>query len=303
MLYDDIARAIFFNSNYGKFAVIKNTGFIDRYIFIDRYMILLKQLLKEMASGPKAIIMAGGASVGKSTLLKSLGNSLQNFEIINADKYVEDKTSQMYNNLSAASSQIKKKDLPDAINAKRNFVYDTTAGSLKTTLPLIEELKKNDYDIMMVMVYAHPIVSFIRNFKRERKLPAAAVLSTWASVYSIMDEYKNIFGNNFVAVKMENSADEQVEIEKFEKHRIDGTLQEYLSQLISSQKLFSSFLKKDDIPKTPEEIEKKKKEREKTRQILNQSIEKVSSMFEKIESSSEMKDIQTAVNKIKQFVT
>jgi len=35
-------------------------------------MIKLTDLLKEVTTKPKAIIMAGGASVGKSTVLRSL---------------------------------------------------------------------------------------------------------------------------------------------------------------------------------------------------------------------------------------
>jgi hypothetical protein len=51
---------------------------------------------------------------------------------------------------------------------------------------------------MMIMVYAHPIVSFLRNFKRERKVPKMAVLSTWNSVYGNIDTYKSKLGDNFV---------------------------------------------------------------------------------------------------------
>ena len=51
-------------------------------------MISLIQILKEIQSTPKAIIMAGGASVGKSTVLKSLESQLSDFNNLNADKYV-----------------------------------------------------------------------------------------------------------------------------------------------------------------------------------------------------------------------
>ncbi len=74
-------------------------------------MIKLTQLLLEITSSPKAIIMAGGASVGKSTILNSIKSSTKDFENLNADKYVEDKDSPMFGNLSAVSSQIRKKDL------------------------------------------------------------------------------------------------------------------------------------------------------------------------------------------------
>ena len=51
-------------------------------------MVSLIQLLKEIQNKPKAIIMAGGASVGKSSTLKSIDSQLSGFENLNADKYV-----------------------------------------------------------------------------------------------------------------------------------------------------------------------------------------------------------------------
>ena len=65
---------------------------------------------------------------------------------------------------------------------------------------------------MMIMVYAHPIVSFLRNFKRERKVPAAGVLGTWANVYNLLDEYKKIFGDRFILVHTPAGPEEEAEI-------------------------------------------------------------------------------------------
>ena len=48
---------------------------------------------------------------------------------------------------------------------------------------------------MMVMVYAHPMVSFLRNYKRERKVPAVGILGTWVNVYNLIEDYKRIFKN------------------------------------------------------------------------------------------------------------
>jgi predicted kinase len=170
------------------------------FFIIFSKMIKLTDLLKEVQNKPKAIIMAGGASVGKSTILKTIDSQLKGFENLNADKYVEDKDSPMFGNLSAAASQIRKQDLPNAIAAKRNLIYDTTASNLSTLQPTLDMLNEGGYDVMMIMVYAHPIVSFLRNYKRERKVPAAGVLGTWANVYNLLDEYKNIFGDNFILV-------------------------------------------------------------------------------------------------------
>jgi len=120
-------------------------------------MIKLTDLLKEMINNPKAIIMAGGASVGKSTVLKSLQPVLKGFVDLNADKYVEDKNSPMYGNLSAASVQIRKTDLPNAVDNQQNLIYDTTASNLSTLQPTLNKLNDMGYETMMIMVYAHPI--------------------------------------------------------------------------------------------------------------------------------------------------
>lgn len=246
-------------------------------------MIKLTDLLKEVQNKPKAIIMAGGASVGKSTILKTIESQLKGFENLNADKYVEDKDSPMFGNLSAASTQIRKRDLPSAIEAKRNLIYDTTASNLSTLQPTLDMLNEGGYDIMMIMVYAHPIVSFLRNYKRERKVPAAGVLGTWGNVYNLLDEYKNIFGDNFILVNTPSGPEEATEIANFEKAYQDGTLKEYFDNLLSSGQFVSSF-RKDDTELSPEEKEKREKSREKTKQQLYQNIDKIANTYGDIQS-------------------
>ena len=75
-------------------------------------MIKLLELLKEvMAPKDKMIIMAGAAGSGKSTLISKIKSATPGFEIINPDKYVEDKDSPMYNNLMQSSMQVDDKDV------------------------------------------------------------------------------------------------------------------------------------------------------------------------------------------------
>jgi predicted kinase len=261
-------------------------------------MIKLTDLLKEVQNKPKAIIMAGGASVGKSTILKTIDSQLKGFENLNADKYVEDKDSPMFGNLSAASSQIRKQDLPNAIAAKRNLIYDTTASNLSTLQPTLDMLNEGGYDVMMIMVYAHPIVSFLRNYKRERKVPAAGVLGTWANVYNLLDEYKNIFGDNFILVNTPSGPEEEAEIANFEKAYKDGTLKEYFDSLLSTGQFTSSF-RKDDAELSPEEKAKREKSREKTKQQLYQNIDKIANTYGDIQSKLnpiDSKQLPTVVN-------
>jgi hypothetical protein len=264
-------------------------------------MIKLTQLLQEVLSKPKAIIMAGGASVGKSTVLKSIDPIVKDFDNLNADKYVEDKDSPLYGNLAAAASQIKKQDLPNAIKNQKNLIYDTTASTLSTLQPILDKLNSNGYETMMIMVYAHPIVSFLRNFKRERKVPAVGVLSTWVNVYNLLDEYENIFGDNFVLVNSPSESEEQKEIANFEKAYQENKLQEYFNNLLSSGE-FSSTFRKDDSSLSSEELAKKEKARAKTKELLDKSIEKISSTYKDIHSKLNPINSKELPNIVKNFV-
>lgn len=266
-------------------------------------MISLIQLLKEVQNKPKAIIMAGGASVGKSTTLKSIESQLSGFENLNADKYVEDEDSPLYGNLGGASSKIKKEDLPQAIESKSNFIYDTTASNLKTLKSLVDNLKDNGYDVMMLMVYAHPIVSFLRNFKRERKVPLIGIISTWVKVYNLIEDYKKMFGDNFVLVTSPPfSTEEKNQIEAFQTAQNQGKLQEYFSDLMATGDYQSSF-RKDDSKLSPEELEKKEKQRQKTQIAVGKSIEDLSQSFDRIQSSLDPISKDELPSKISKFIS
>ncbi len=265
-------------------------------------MIKLTDLLKEITGKPKAIIMAGGASVGKSTILKSLQPILKDFIDLNADKYVEDKDSPMYGNLSAASVQIRKTDLPNAVDNQQNLIYDTTASNLSTLQPTLNKLNDMGYETMMIMVYAHPIVSFLRNYKRERKVPAVGVLGTWANVYNLIGDYKKIFGDNFVLVNSPASTPEEMkEIENFQKAYESGNLIEYFDNLFATGEFQSTF-RKSDVGLSPEELAKREKQRETTRKTLEKNIEKIADTYDSIQSQLDPIDIKELPNKVNNFV-
>ena len=149
-------------------------------------MIKLSEILLEATAGPKAVIMAGGAGSGKTYLLNQLGlDSLLN---LNPDKYVEDPDHPYYNKLGPASNQVAK-DAAAAVEERTSFVWDTTASGVKFGKQLDDMLSKG-YDVYMVMVYAHPMISYVSNFMaRERNIPSSAVFSTWRNVYAKIGEY------------------------------------------------------------------------------------------------------------------
>lgn len=259
-------------------------------------MIKLLDLLMEAQTGKKAIIMAGGAGAGKSTFVKQIRPDLKKagWTELNADKYVEDKDSPMYNNLAKASIQIDKRDLPDTVQSGKNFLYDTTA----TNVDRISSIKDGGYNIMMVMVYTNPIVSFLRNFSRERKVPTVGVLSSWNNVYKNIDTYKKMFGNNFYLVETGKSPEEEKMVGEFEKAYKSNKLKEFFEELLSSGQFKSTFKKDPTKQKSPEEIAKSKA-------LVDKQIDVLSDQFDTIEKQVEQlktQDMSSVVSKAKSFI-
>ena len=151
------------------------------------------------------------------------------------------------------------------------------------------------------MVYAHPIVSFLRNYKRERKVPAVGVLGTWANVYNLLEEYKNIFGDNFVLVATPASEEETNEVTNFETAYQQGKLKEYFSDLLASGQFQSTF-RKDDSTLSPEELEKREKDRAKTKVTLDKSIDKIADTYSNIQANLNPVDSKELPNLVKKFV-
>jgi len=259
-------------------------------------MIKLLNLLTEAEKGGKAIIMGGSAGAGKSTFVNQIRPDLKKagWQELNADKYVEDKDSPMYKNLTKASMKIDREDLPNAIESGTNFLYDTTAANVAR----ISGIKDDGYNVMMIMVYTHPIVSFLRNFSRERKVPTIGVLTSWNNVYRNIEEYKNLFGNKFLLVQTGVSPEEEKAIKEFDTAFKSGKLKDYFSNLLSSGKYASTFKKDPTKVKTPEEIAK-------SRAQLDAQIDTLASQFKTIESQvTKLKtaDMLQAVSAAKSFI-
>jgi len=259
-------------------------------------MIKLVDLLIEAKIQGKALIMAGGAGVGKSYFVREIISDLKknNWFILNADKYVEDKDSPMYNNLAKASIQIDKVDLPNTLKSGKNFLYDTTA----TNVQRIGGIKDSGYNTMMVMVYTNPIVSFLRNFKRERKVPTVGVLSSWNNSYKNISTYKSMFGSDFHIIQTELSPEEERMVDEFKKAHKSGKLKEFFEDLLSSGQFKSTFRKDPTKQKSPEEIAKSK-------ELVNKQIDILSDQFNTIEDQVEQlktEDISRVVSQAKSFI-
>lgn len=259
-------------------------------------MKLIEALLYEAPESAKAIIMAGAAGAGKTTLYKSAikpNLPADQWDYLNPDTYVEREESPM--NLSMASQQVDAKDVPQAMDAKRNFVWDTTASNANRMLggkvgnkkePHPGYLNDVDYDFLMIMVYAHPIVSFLRNFSRDRKVPKFAVLKTWNSVYGNIGAYSAKLGKNFLMYQSPaGDAEMQKEVDAFEAAYKANKLEEYFTDLIEKggDKFSSSF--KSQVPDeelSPEELEKRQKTRANTERLFQQEVAQLAANFGKV---------------------
>lgn len=206
-------------------------------------MIKIKDILFEQEGKPKAIVMAGSAGAGKTYLLNQLDiKTLKNY---NPDKYVEDENHPYFNNLSAASGQVEK-DVVAASDRRESFIWDTTASNSDKVKMLLDK----GYDVFMVMVYTHPMISFINNFSRpERKVPKVAVFSTWQKVYSLVDDYKKMLGDNFAIFVNDFSGKYDKEIKGFNdaakkgSSGIEAFLEDYMEK--EGREKFRSTFRKD----------------------------------------------------------
>lgn len=191
-------------------------------------MIKLADLILEARNKPKAVIMAGGAGSGKTYLLNQL--SLDSLEQFNPDKYVEDPDHPYYNNLGAASVQVNK-DVAAAADEKTSFVWDTTASGVQFDKNL-DKLLNLGYDVYMVMVYTHPMISYISNFSRGRNIPAASVFTTWRNAYQKIEDFNKKLKGNFSIHVNDRGGQYKEEIEKFDLAAKNGPagIKDYLQR-------------------------------------------------------------------------
>lgn len=201
----------------------------------------LTQIILEQDGRPKVLVMGGGGGAGKSYVLDQI-KIPSGVEIFNPDKYVEADNMHL-----AAASRLVDSEVEKAKEERRNFVWDTTAANKQKVLDLMEA----GYDVMMVMVYTHPIISFISNFQRDRKIPKAGVVSTWANVYSLVDDYERLLGDNFKLFVNLRGDKYKKEIEEFNKAAKKGGrgIYDYLNDMMSKdpEAYASTFRKPYDI--------------------------------------------------------
>ena len=183
-------------------------------------------ILGEQTNRPKTVIMGGGAGSGKTYLLSQL--NLDSLTQFNPDKYVEDPDHPFHNNLGAASRQIAK-NVEAAANVNTSFVWDTTASG-KEFDRIFNNLLKSGYDVYMVMVYTHPMISYISNFKRGRNIPALSVFTTWRNAYKKIENFRNKLKGNLSIFVNDRGGEFKKEVDAFNtaaKNGVNG-IKDYL---------------------------------------------------------------------------
>jgi hypothetical protein len=214
-------------------------------------MIKLSTLILEDKSSPKAVIMAGGAGSGKTYLLNQL--SLDSLIQFNPDKYVEDKDHPYYNKLGPAANQTSK-DAMAAAEEKISFVWDTTASGAGFQKNL-DKLLALGYEVYMVMVYAHPMISYVSNFMaRERNIPGDSVFATWRNVYAKIEDFNGQLKGNLSIFVSDRGGKYKKEVEGFDKAAKTGLsgVKDYLEKFNEDNNVGgSSFFV--PVEMTPEE--------------------------------------------------
>jgi len=202
----------------------------------------LSTLILEKRNRPKLVVMAGGAGTGKSYLLNQL--DLGSLHLVNPDKYVEDPDSPAYNKLSPGVA-LANKEAEALGDDKTSFVWDTTASNPAK----VKQFLDKGYDVYMVMVYTHPVIAFISNAKRIRRVPSSAVFSTWNNVYKLIEDYNKMLKGNLSIFINDRGGDFDQYIKEFDtaaKNGADG-ISDYLQKLTDKLELETGSTFRDPI--------------------------------------------------------
>ena len=239
-------------------------------------MIKLINILKEIAEKPKAIFLAGPAGSGKSYTIKQLIQPDQ-FIVINIDDTYEEllktaglgmsqkdfgpeELSQAAKLMGQAQKDTKEK-YSKLSQERKNIIIDGTGAAINPVVKKKEELEALGYETFMIMIWVSPITSLERNIKRGadggRSLLPQIVLRTWRDVNKNIDEYRKIFGDNFILINNNPEVPEtEYNVEDIKKRFFDT----------------ATFKGKE---KTPEEAAKAKVDREQLNADITQLVQTI----------------------------
>lgn len=113
----------------------------------------------------------------------------------------------------------------------------------------------------MVMVYTHPMISYISNFSRaDRNVPGSAVFSTWRNVYQLISDYDKITNGNLAIHVSDRGGKYSKEIEAFNTAAKNGPsgIKDYLERYNKANNIGGSTFRKPIELSAQEEEEFKK---------------------------------------------
>lgn len=242
----------------------------------------------------KGIIILGSAASGKTTLEKELYSYLHNKRNkhefrVNPDYYVEDEESEYYNNPLGAYNYVYKTILPEIIDLNGNFILQNTGANTKTLRKIIDT---PNYQFKAVVIYCNPIIAFLRNFSRDRKLPKQVLLENWLKVYSQIEEYQDIFGkDNIYIYETEYTKEEEHLIYENNFFSTPSTVIKYLE----TKNEYTSSFKKESTIYTPQQEELRS---ERWDLLLNKIDKNLSKLYIPIDNNKEdMNYIKEELNK------
>lgn len=184
----------------------------------------LISLFLEQVAGRKVLIMAGGGGAGKSWILNQIDT--KDLPVLNPDTYVEKHGIPL-----GAASPMVNKEVEKLSSEGKPFIWDTTASKPEKVKKLLDQ----NYEVLMVMVYTHPFISFLSNFQRERKLPKHTVFETWTNAYGLIQTYQKMLGDNFLLYVNMRDGKFDKEVEEFNKAVQKGprAVKTFLDTLVS----------------------------------------------------------------------
>ena len=203
-LYDDIRKGMGINE-----------GNLPEY--------MMEDLITEGVYDPgvfKAVFLMGGPGSGKSTVVDGLSLKALGLKLVNTDKAFENglKKAGMSLDLRGAdfdkvdpirarAKKITGKNMDNYIAGRLGMIFDTTAANKSKIVSYKKMLDKLGYEYKMVFVMTSLDNAQRRNKMRSRKLPFEIVQKDWEAANKHAEEFKKLFGKNFIPVSNNDDFD------------------------------------------------------------------------------------------------
>ena len=188
-------------------------------------MLNFKSFIAEGLEDPasfKAIMMAGGAGAGKSYVIKMTGLKSFGMKVSNSDPTYErmlakaglKKTSEDIMSAQGQAIRSSAKVLTDRqkemwLKGRLGVIVDGTGKDLKDVKEEVKAMQKMGYEVGMIFVNTPLETSIERDKNRTRTLGTKLVTQTWKAVQKNRDDFKRMFGAQFVEI--ENGSTTKIE--------------------------------------------------------------------------------------------